>query len=87
METKASDVYRIAICDDEPLLAQRNEALTREILTEDGLVEALEHVRLPLWGVQFHPERQAFGRRRAGAADGAGIFERFRILCAAQSPA
>ena len=39
METKASDVYRIAICDDEPLLAQRNEALTREILTEDGLVE------------------------------------------------
>lgn len=36
---ESTDVYRIAICDDEPLLAQRNEALTREILTEDGLVE------------------------------------------------
>ena len=41
METKASDVYRIAICDDEPLLAQRNEALTREILTDTLISKTL----------------------------------------------
>lgn len=38
--------------------------------TEDGVVEALCHARLPVWAVQWHPERLAFskaGRRLLGA--------------------
>ena len=49
----------------------------------DGVVEAIAHVSLPLWGVQWHPERQAFERARLGAADGAKLFGAFCALCGA----
>ena len=28
----------------------------------DGIIEAIEHKELPIWGVQFHPERMRGGR-------------------------
>ena len=31
---------------------------------EDGVVEATEHESLPVWSVQFHPERMGFDHRR-----------------------
>ena len=37
---------------------------------EDGVVEALEHESLPVWSVQFHPERMCFDHRREDTADG-----------------
>ena len=49
----------------------------------DGGVEAIAHVSLPLWGGQWHPERQAFERARLGAADGAKLFGAFCALCGA----
>ena len=49
----------------------------------DGVVEAIAHVSQPLWGVQWHPERQAFERARLGAADGAKLFGAFCALCGA----
>ena len=49
----------------------------------DGVVEAIAHVSLPLWGVQWHPERQAFERARLGAADGEKLFGAFCALCGA----
>ena len=43
----------------------------------DGTVEALCHNTLPIWGVQWHPERQCGALRRRDAVDAAPIFHHF----------
>lgn len=43
----------------------------------DGVIEAVAHGALPVWGVQWHPERQSFLRRRSDAVDAAPIFTFF----------
>lgn len=43
--------------------------------TADGVVEAIVHGTLPVLGVQYHPERQSFRRRRDDAADTAALFQ------------
>ncbi len=53
-------------------------ALTAVGWSDDGLVEAVSHVRAPVWGVQWHPERMT------GAddlPDQHKIFERFVQQC------
>lgn len=42
--------------------------------SEDGLVEALEHEKLSMVGLQWHPERISNTRRRQDTVDGAPIF-------------
>lgn len=49
--------------------------------SESGLVEAVEHEYLPVIGVQFHPERMAYARRRPDTADGSFLFEWFVARC------
>lgn len=49
--------------------------------SESGLAEGLELPGYPLLGVQFHPERMSFGRRRLDTVDGAPIFAWFLGLC------
>lgn len=48
---------------------------------ESGFPEAIVHPALPILGVQFHPERMSFTRRRADTVDGAPIFTYFLSLC------
>lgn len=45
--------------------------------TADGVAEALCHETLPVWAVQWHPERL----RGAGRADGQRLFQAFLALC------
>lgn len=48
---------------------------------EGGFPEAIVYASMPVLGVQFHPERMAFARRRADTADGAAVFTHFIRLC------
>lgn len=52
-------------------------------LSEDGVVETMEHRTLPLISVQFHPERMTGRHIRADTVDGAAIFQHFMSLCRA----
>ena len=49
--------------------------------SEDGVAEAVEHETLPVWGVQFHPERMCFAHRRNDTVDGSAVFRFFLEKC------
>ena len=44
---------------------------------DDGVVEAIAHTVLPVFGVQWHPERLTEAFLRADAVDGGRIFDSF----------
>jgi len=48
---------------------------------QDGTVEGIEHEYLPVIGVQWHPERMCFNRKRDDTADGSSIIRYFIELC------
>lgn len=47
---------------------------------EDGTVESVAHDTLPVFGVQWHPERMCFAKARTDTVDGAEVFRYFRSL-------
>ena len=49
--------------------------------SEWGVVEGAEHVRLPVFSVQFHPERMTGDLARRDTVDGGTIFRCFLALC------
>lgn len=48
------------------------------------VVEGFEHKSLPVFAVQFHPERMCYSQQREDTVDGAPIFEYFINLCKKQ---
>lgn len=54
------------------------EGLSATSFAPDGVVESVEHERLPLLGVQFHPERMCFAKARPDTVDGAAVFRLFK---------
>ncbi len=47
----------------------------------DSITEAFEHKALPVFGVQWHPERMCGEMARTDTVDGSAIFEYFIALC------
>lgn len=47
----------------------------------DGVIEALQHETLPVWSVQFHPERMCFDHRRTDTVDGSLLLRFFLEQC------
>ena len=48
---------------------------------QDGVVEAFQHHSLPVWGVQWHPERMCFQHARSDVADGSKVISFFLNQC------
>lgn len=48
---------------------------------DDGVIEGYEHESLPIFGVQWHPERMCCTRKRDDTVDGSAIFEYFIRMC------
>lgn len=48
--------------------------------TSDSVIEAMEHHRLPIIAVQFHPEKAAFAQRHEGVVPGDDLFYYFRNM-------
>ena len=49
--------------------------------SQDGVIEAMEHKTLPIFSVQFHPERMCFAHRREDTVDGSLLFRYFLDQC------
>lgn len=49
--------------------------------SDDGVIEGIEHESLPVWGVQWHPERMSFELSRPDTVDGAKVIEMFLQKC------
>lgn len=54
---------------------------TVQVSSRDGVIEGTEHDALPIFSVQWHPERTTLGRARPDTVDGGAIFKYFVELC------
>jgi len=63
---------------------QLGEGLLTAQWSADGTVEALFHTTLPIWAVQWHPERLQGSFQKAGTIDGSYLFCSFLSLCGAE---
>ena len=64
---------------------QAVDALGRDLIVdqraEDGVIEAMHHRTLPVYSVQWHPERMCLSRARSDTVDGSKVLEFFLRLC------
>ena len=49
--------------------------------SDDGLIEAFYHAELPIYGVQWHPERMCLKHARTDTVDGLKVFAYFICQC------
>lgn len=58
------------------------EKLHAVMYSDDGYVEAMVHRELPVWSVQWHPERMCFAFKSSRYVDGSVILRWFLEQCA-----
>ena len=56
-------------------------------ISEDGVIEALYHESLPIFSVQWHPEKMCFALADSSLSDGSIILSHFLSLCREKSGA
>lgn len=56
--------------------------LTATMYSDDGIIEGFKHNSLPIFAVQWHPERMIDVEQRRQAVDGNKIFKYFIDMCA-----
>lgn len=62
--------------------ALKNVAQCFEVIAKsDNTIEGIAHKELPIFGVQWHPERMCFDEKRADTVDSADLFGYFVNLC------
>ncbi len=61
-------------------ISQLGNHLLVDAYAQDGVVEALHHDTLPIFGVQWHPERMCLGYGSSRYADGGILLSFFRNL-------
>ncbi len=57
------------------------DGLVATALWDKTYIEAIEHSTLPVYGVQWHPERMCVSKKRPDTIDGIKTFEWFLRLC------
>ena len=62
------------------IIGRLGEGLTVTCRSDEGYIEGILHESGKAFGVQFHPERIGFAKRRAEAVDGALLFDVFREM-------
>lgn len=62
-------------------LGRIGTGLTVVSKAEDGVVEALAHETLPIYSLQWHPERMCFSKKRTDTVDGSLALRFFLDLC------
>lgn len=62
------------------LVGRLGQGLEVTCRSDEGYIEGILHENGRVFGVQFHPERIGFAKRREEAVDGALLFEVFRKL-------
>ena len=55
--------------------------LRATLVADNGIIEGFEHNSLPVFGVQFHPERMCFSEKREDAVDGKDLITYFVNIC------
>lgn len=59
----------------------RGEGDAVQVSSLDGICEGIEHESLPLFAVQWHPERTTLTRARPDTVNGGALFDYFINLC------
>ena len=57
------------------------EGLVVDQWSDDGIIEAMHHASLPVYSVQWHPERMCFANARADTVDGKEVLRFFVDMC------